>query len=151
MVQYCHAKILLAALVLISILTSIGFAQDKDEPRHVIEDVDCNTQETTKAILDFAYIEHQQVSAGETMFIIARLGTGETSRKLNQDRLFALREYLFEYRKLPANRLVTAEGDRVKGPGQVEIYVNGKLYALFKMKRYRTFTQNRYCKLIIYG
>ena len=143
-------RLLLAALVVITSIVT-GFAQDKDEPRHVIEDVDCNTQETTKAILDFAYIEHQQVSAGETMFIIARLGTGETSRKLNQDRLYALREYLFEYRKLPANRLVTAEGDRVKGPGQVEIYVNGKVYALFKMKRHRTFTQNRYCKVIIYG
>lgn len=146
-----HPKIkifFVALMVTASSLSSTGFAQDKDEPRHVVEDVDCNSEETTKAILDFAYIEHQQVSASETMFIIARLGTGETSRKLNQDRLYALREYLFEYRKLPASRLVTAEGERVKGPGQVEIYVNGKVYALFKMKRYRTFTQNRYCKLI---
>lgn len=142
-------KFLLAALVVItSILTGIGFAQDNDKPRFVVEDVDCNSEETTKAVLDFAYIEHEQVAASEMMFIIARLGTGETSRQLNQDRLYTLSQYLFEYRKLPANRLVTGEGDRVKGPGQVEIYVNGKLYAVFKMKRHRIFTPNRYCKML---
>jgi hypothetical protein len=146
MLQSSHAKILLAALLVVTpFLGAGGSAQSKVGPPFMVEDVDCNSEEHVKAILDFAYIEQKK---DETIFLIAHLGTGEPSRELIKDRLYAPRQYLLEYRKAPADKVVAAAGERVRGPGQVELYVNGKLYAVFKMKRHRTFTQNRYCKVI---
>ena len=44
-----------------------------------------------------------------------------------------------DVRGFPAKRIVTAEGGRVKGLGQVEVYVGGKLHTLFRMKRNKDF------------
>jgi hypothetical protein len=120
-------------------------AQDNEEARFVAENVDCNSEEHVKAILDFASIERKKDET--TIFIIARLGTGESSRRLNQRRLYAPTQYFIETRGIPETKIVAAEGARVKGPGLVEIYVGGKLYAVFKMKRHRDFSQGPHCRI----
>ena len=78
--------ILLAAVVAsTSILSGNTYAQQKEEARYVVVDVDCNDDEQARAILDHASIDAKK---DETIFIIARLGSGESSRQLNGRRLF---------------------------------------------------------------
>ena len=55
--------------------------------------------------------------------LIARLGSGENQRKFNQRRLFNVSKKL----EVPAERIVVAEGERVKGFGRVEIYWKGEI------------------------
>jgi hypothetical protein len=35
----------------------------------------------------------------------------------------------------PKYRIITAEGERVRGLGQLEFYVGGKLHSIFKVRR----------------
>jgi hypothetical protein len=139
-------KILLVAFVAgISILSCNIYAQQREEARYVVAGVDCNDDEHAKAILDHASIDAKK---DETIFIIPRLGTGESSRSLSRRRLYAPRHYLMGTRGIPENRIIIAEGERVKGLGHVEVYLGGKLFALFKMKRHRDFGQGPLCKII---
>src|SRR5687768_12880455 len=92
-----YSKILLAALVAgTSILSANTYGQQRKEARFVIVGVDCNDDEQAKAILDYASIDAKKDD--EAIFIIARLGTGEASRRLNRRRLYAPRHYLIETR-----------------------------------------------------
>lgn len=76
--------------------------------------------------------------SGERLFVIARLGLGETDAGRNPDRLCDARSYVVlrlsqiregvvsgEYREPPP--VVFAEGDRVKGEGRIESYLGSKL------------------------
>jgi hypothetical protein len=57
---------------------------------------------------------------------IARLGTGEVSKGLSRRRLENVRVYLRD-QGLSEERLIVAEGEKLKGYGRVEMYVAGKL------------------------
>lgn len=62
------------------------------------------------------------------VIIIAHLGTGEQMRRLNRTRLEEIKIYL---EQIVGAKVITAEGERVKGFGRVEIYVAGRrLYSL---------------------
>ncbi|MBD0372564.1 MAG: hypothetical protein ICV60_17100 [Pyrinomonadaceae bacterium] len=67
-------------------------------------------------------------SVAERLFVIARLGDGETFRRLNLARLDGARLYLVESGRIPKERIVFAEGERVKGEGRVEFYLGSRLY-----------------------
>jgi hypothetical protein len=67
-------------------------------------------------------------SVAERLFVIARLGDGETARRLNLARLEGARFYLVESGRAQKERIVFAEGERVKGEGRVEFYLGSKLY-----------------------
>jgi hypothetical protein len=85
--------------------------------------------------LDFIAIAAEAAGKDQPVIIIARLGTGETSRKLGGSRLRQVADYL--NRRIPKERVITAEGERVRGLGQLEFYVGGKLHSIFKVKRNR--------------
>jgi hypothetical protein len=73
---------------------------------------------------------------GGLIIIIARLGSGEARQKLNYRRLYNARTYLTEYLRLRSpETIVTAEGERVKGYGRIEIYVGGRLYHILALRR----------------
>lgn len=139
-----HSKLLLSVFTAGMVIAGNTTFAQKEEARYVVADVDCNDDEHAKAILDDAGIE---AKIDETIFIIARLGTGESSRTLSRRRLYAPMHYLIETRGISKDKIVPAEGERVKGPGRVEIYVGGKLFALFKMKRHRDFGQGPLCRI----
>jgi hypothetical protein len=122
-----------------ALLGGDGYAQDKaaSGPR-TVTGVDCNDEEFVKALLDDAAITSMS-AGGKSIIIIARLGSGERSRQLSQRRLSIPSKYLAENRGVAKSRIITAEGARVSGPGQVEVYVGGNLHVLFKMKRQRDF------------
>ncbi len=85
--------------------------------------------------LDFIAIDAEESGKDQTIIIIARLGTGEASRKLVSGRLRQVADYLS--RRVSKERIITAEGTRVRGLGQVEFYVGGKLHSVFKVRRNR--------------
>lgn len=65
-----------------------------------------------------------QTAPNSYLIIIARLGDGENSGRLNTYRLKLLDNYLSRWRPV---KYITAEGKKVKGYGRIEIYVGGKL------------------------
>ncbi|HKP37788.1 MAG TPA: hypothetical protein VJT71_13105 [Pyrinomonadaceae bacterium] len=79
---------------------------------------------------------HRAAGTDGTIIAIARLGTGEQSREINNRRLHNVRVYLTEYgwHRDPAT-VIIAEGKRARGYGQVELYVRGILFATLATRR----------------
>jgi len=67
--------------------------------------------------------------------LIARLGNGETSRRFNHRRLHNARTYLSYTHGISEKKLVMAEGERVRGLGRIEVYVDGRLIVVFNIER----------------
>ena len=72
--------------------------------------------------------------SGERLFVIGRLGTGETSRRLNLARLYNTRQYL-SGKSFDQQAIVFAEGGRVKGEGRIEFYLGSRLRLVTLAKR----------------
>jgi hypothetical protein len=84
----------------------------------------------------------QKTPADELIIVVARLGDGDGRPRLNWRRLHNVRaywtEYLYEGReghKRQPETIILAEGERVKGYGQLEFYVGGKLVWVLKVAR----------------
>ena len=92
-----------------------------------------NDCEGIKMRLDFVAIAAQEAGSDQTVIIISRLGSGERSRSLSRGRLKLVADYL--NRMLARERIISAEGGGVKGLGQLEFYVAGKLNIVFKARR----------------
>jgi hypothetical protein len=82
--------------------------------------------------LDFAVISTQKLE-GAYLILIARLGSGEISRSLNQTRLAGAEQYVL--RRGSDLKYVLAQGTRVKGLGRLEIYVGGKLAEIMPLRK----------------
>ncbi len=81
-------------------------------------------------------LAHQAANEGRLLFAIARLGDDEYKRELNRRRLHNVRVYLTEFDwKRDPKTLIIAEGERVKGYGRVELYVDGRLFDVIAVKR----------------
>jgi hypothetical protein len=121
-------------------------AQSKQSPEPQIiggaDGIDGGYCESAKA--DFDLIA--QVANGEesNVIIIARLGKGEYSRGVNRLRLSQLGGWLQSVRGYSPDRVVTAEGGRSRGLGQVEVYIGGKPFIIYRMKRNRDFFRGNY-------
>lgn len=74
-----------------------------------------------------------------SLIFISRLGTGESSRKLNRRRLNDVRVFMEELYDVPKDEIVTAEGEPVRGRGRVEAYQSGKLVLIFTLPRNKSF------------
>jgi hypothetical protein len=135
-------RALAAALVYALILWSVS-AQDGQSAKPIIvggnQGVDGSNCDTTKAAFD-----HIAQTAGdeETIIAIGRLGRGELSRELIRRRLRNLEEFIYFTRGMSKDRVVKAEGERVDGLGHVEVYIKGKLFMIFRMKRNKDFLTN---------
>jgi hypothetical protein len=82
---------------------------------------------------------HQSTPADELIIVIARPGDGDTKSNLSWRRLHNIRAYWTEfldvgYRRKPET-IILAEGERVKGYGQLEFYVSGRLVEVLKVAR----------------
>lgn len=121
-------------ITVILVATSAIFAQNRDTNTSRLQTTPGNC-ETNAALLDSVRTEAlQQMSNDKFIFAIARLGDGELSRDRNRLRLRAVKNYLTTS-DLPARMLVTAEGERIKGYGRVELYVNGELRVVLLANR----------------
>jgi len=122
-----------AALYWLTAVSSLCIAQNRnvDASKETLP----GTCETHSAILDITRNEAVWGAGKNSVVIaIARLGDGETSRQLNRRRLYNLTVHWNDY-KLPSGKLVTVEGDRVKGFGRVELYIGSKLFDVLVPQR----------------
>jgi hypothetical protein len=87
--------------------------------------------EEAKVLLDVL-----RYDAGDegVIILVARRGDGEPSPKINR-RLYSVWSYLHHAGPFPADRLVRAEGERVRGRGRVELYAKGKLMLILAAER----------------
>lgn len=126
-----HLKISFIALCWIIGATSICHAQNPNASQKTVPE---NCEEHS-ATLDMMRNEVASGSGKDSLVIaVARLGNGEISRGLNRRRLYNLGVHWKDY-GLPTERLILAEGERVKGYGRVELYVSGKLFDVLLVKR----------------
>jgi hypothetical protein len=65
--------------------------------------------------------------SGERLFVIVRLGDGETSRRVATARIKAAKGYFLRDDNFKAQTAIFAEGERVKGEGRFEYYLGSKL------------------------
>ncbi len=68
------------------------------------------------------------------LIIVARLGDGERRKELNFRRLYNARLQLTRI-GVPSDKIVIAEGERVKGLGRVELYVRGEFIGALPVRR----------------
>jgi hypothetical protein len=75
----------------------------------------------------------------DTIIVIARLGDKDLKPNLNKRRLHNIRVYWTDAKEEPYRRdpktIILAEGERVKGYGQIEFYVRGRLVEIVKVHR----------------
>ena len=103
--------------------------------RNAVQPTSPGRCETNAVIFDhMRSVISEGLGRDSLVIAVARLGDGETSRELNRRRLYNLRVRWKAF-GLPANRLIVAEGERVNGYGRVELYVSGKLYDTFVVRR----------------
>ena len=76
--------------------------------------------------------------------MIARLGDSEQRQELNRRRLHNARTYLVEFEHRSPQTIITAEGERVKGYGRVELYVGGKLFYVLMIRPNANFAVGSY-------
>ena len=133
-----HSKVRPAAILLficVSVLVARGQASRTPEIYGEADGLTGADCEGVMMRLDFIAIAAEESGEAQTVIIIARLGAGETSRKLVGSRLRQVADYV--NRRIPRERIITAEGERVRGLGLLEFYVGGKLHSIFKVKRNR--------------
>ena len=117
-------KFRLLPLIFLLLASSIFAKQQPTKPQNCESDI---------AVLDAA---SRRAGEDGLLIVIARLGDGERSRKLNHRRLFNVRAYLTEWdgRRNPKN-IVTAEGEGAVGYGRIELYVGGVLFHVLLIHR----------------
>jgi hypothetical protein len=96
---------------------------------------DANACELNSAYLD--YMVRDQRANSERIFVISRLGRGESKRSLSRGRLQYARFYLLESGRTQKEKVIFAEGDRVDGEGRVEFYLGSRLYLVSLAERGR--------------
>jgi hypothetical protein len=124
------------ALPLIFVVFAVGLpvnAQTKAAEPYIVS-ADPSACEVNAAAFD--NLVNILRSTGERLFVVARLGRGESSRELNRRRLYNVRTYFkLNWPNVAAERFVFAEGDRVEGEGRVEFYVGSNLTQASLVKR----------------
>lgn len=121
----------LAAFVVL-VVASSGVAQSTEGAVIEVKPYPCEYNISTLSAA------HNAAGAKGLIIAIARLGDGESSREFNRRRLHNVRIYLteFDWHRTPET-VITAEGERVRGYGRIELYVNGKLFEVLATKKNR--------------
>jgi hypothetical protein len=97
-----------------------------------------NTCEENAAYMDISLeISKEVANPNGNIILIARLGKQESNGDLNRRRLFNIAERYRYTRNVPAEKIVVAQGERVKGFGRVEIYLNGEMIGALVIQRNR--------------
>lgn len=106
--------------------------QDNKADSKVVEVDGRHCEANNSTIHNFANLA---MKSDSRLFVIARLGTGETRQRLGHRRLHNVRAMIESDGPLDPAKLVTAEGERVKGPGRVEFYLGSELVIVATFRR----------------
>jgi hypothetical protein len=114
-------------LLLIAIPTTAQEQPERVEFKEInTQLLNCETNLLLQDIVVSAAL--QQTKQNGVLIVIARSGSGEDSRELMRRRIYNVRQYFKERgRRLAPEKVVIAEGERVKGNGRLEYYLGGKL------------------------
>lgn len=108
--------------LLLSLIVASAFGQAiADVPYQIPSN---SSGEENSALTDDIALEARQ--SGERLFVIVRLGRGETSRLLNQARLMNTKSYMLG-KGFSSETAIFAEGEDVEGEGRIEYYLGSKL------------------------
>jgi hypothetical protein len=118
---------ILAVAILSLLLVSVGLAQQSTSSNSPDSLAPTNCEMNAAMLSRVPQQRFQGEAESDAVIAIARLGAREYSREINRRRLFNVKYYLEQYRGLNPKRIVVAEGERVKGYGRVELYVEGVL------------------------
>ena len=129
----------IAAATALLIVLACGFAAAQEKQpaaeKKTFLPVSC---EDSEALLDWVANEARSgVAQGDVLIAIARPGSRETSAKLNRERLSAVQKF-FAGRDIPAQAIVTAEGERINGLGQIEFYLGGRLFLRLQARHHQS-------------
>lgn len=129
-----NIRLTFIALVICCVMTGYATAHcsEVSEPRII----NGSNYESTIAELDLIA---QTVGEDKLIIMIARVGNREPAHSLNRRRLRTVRDYLKFTRAISEQRIVTAEGEPMRGLGRVEVYLDGKLFTVFTLERKRNF------------
>jgi hypothetical protein len=119
--RFVKTTFIILALFLSSFVPSAFGQVVADEPYKIPSN---SSGEENSALTDGIAIEARE--SGERLFVIVRLGKGESSRLLNQSRLMNTKSYMLR-KGFTSKSAVFAEGVRVKGEGRIEYYLGSKL------------------------
>ena len=126
-----YTKFFCSCLMIVLLTVSLS-AQQESKSKAGMPSQEPMDWDSATGYMDFAVINTRKIE-GAYLIIIARLGAGETSRRLNQHRLSLVEEYVL--RRGHDLKYVLAEGSRVKGLGQMELYVGGRLSYIMHFKK----------------
>lgn len=136
-------------IFLILCVTSQCFAQNKEmfPTRQLSEFVDEKPNYCWYNELKLSYIS-QGIPLEKTITVISRLGEKDTKQNLHKRRLHNIQAYLTQgvgeqIRREPKSIILT-EGEPIKGFGQVEFYLEGRLIEVLKLNWNRDFVIDCY-------
>lgn len=110
----------------VPMIVTISVAQDRPADTSVAKSVPGNCEANSADLDDLRNAALEGTGTDGVIIAIARLGNRETLRVHNRRRLQAIKNYLTRH-GVPAQRIITAEGERISGYGRVELYLVGKL------------------------
>ena len=115
----------------------VGYSYCKPVNVSAVSEIQSNEQrpancEDILLYLDQAVSKYRKTKDNSYLIVIGRLGVQEKGSDLNQARLKAVKQYLKRFSDL---KYVTAEGERTKNLGQIEIYVSGRLVQVIHLMK----------------
>jgi hypothetical protein len=132
-------KLLSLNLLIIAFISASAVAQEWKEPRVIGDNVGVDGSHCEDAKAEWDLIAAIANERNSNVIIIGHLGSGERSRRINRLRLSQIRSYLFLVRAYGPERVIVAEGERVRGLGLVEVYINGNPFIIYRMRRNKDF------------
>jgi hypothetical protein len=126
--HYATNKAILLYIRMLGVLLVCGnlaLAQERVFGPTSFPDGPTNSEINILRLEDVGRFAKKESADGSVVILIGRLGREEQSRELSRRRLHNVREFLTDY--IPGHTIVTAEGEKAKGYGRVEIYIGGKI------------------------
>lgn len=123
----------LAALCIL--IFCIGVAGQHIDTTEASRVTSCEENEARLDQILFRWLKDSE--SENTLIVVGRLGSGETSARTNRYRLHNAREYLLRRHADKRSSILVAEGERRTGLGQVEFYLNGKLIDTLLVRKTR--------------
>jgi hypothetical protein len=119
-------KDLLTFLIVLFAFSVTAKAQSERSSSFLNPDAPQNCEQNAVSMEELATMTLEQTKSGGVLIAIAHSGEGERSREFNHRRLYNVREFLQDRAVILADRVVVAEGERVRGLGRVEFFLSGK-------------------------
>lgn len=85
-----------------------------------------NCEQNIVSMEELATMTLEQTKSDAVLIAIAHSGDRETSGKFNYRRLYNVREFLKDRAAILGDKVIVAEGERVRGFGRVEFFLSGK-------------------------